>query len=460
MSQVNDTQSDQLISEPSPTEILERQLQSAQHPPAQEMALHMSLGHLYRELGQYDSAVEQYDAARSTAAHLANLHALVLALSSMGEAHLQQGRLRIAKSTLEKAHALDSNLPRVAHLLGNVERESGNFEAALKLYQQAQTPTSELNGILLTDIADLQARKGEAGKALENVQFAIKQFKSQVEPFRLSSNQEFATSNSVLGSIYHMRGDLQRAKDAYSKAFKIQDVLRADHPNLIATRLRLARLARDGGDLVVAQKDLKNIVDVLSGGKRESAELRSAKILQADLHRQQGRYQEAKTAIEESLVVHSVCCDDETQPELAVAMHVYGSILHDQNQYSDALQKYQSALELLFKSVGSLHPESAAVHNSLGTLYQDMNDDVAAEQHFAKCLEIQFDTLGPKNPELSNTYNNLATLLFRRGQQSEAVQLLSKALAVLDAAGVPPSNPERAVYEDNLAAITSSPLSV
>jgi len=104
-------------------------------------------------------------------------------------------------------------------------------------------------------------------------------------------------------------------------------------------------------------------------------------------------------------------------------------------------------------TVGVEHPETAATHNSLGTVYQDMGDERQAEIHFAKCLEIQLHTVGTQSPEVSNTYNNLATILFRKGSLEDAKQLFEKALQVMDAAGLPSTNPDRVVYAENLAEV-------
>merc|ERR1719272_2799460 len=153
------------------------------------------------------------------------------------------------------------------------------------------------------------------------------------------------------------------------------------------------------------------------------------------------------------LALHLQCCTGEDTPDVAVAIHTHGSIMHDQGKLDDAIAEYKRALDMNLQTVGLEHPETAAVHNSLGTAYQDTGDDSSAEIHFAKCLDIQLQTVGTQSPEVANTYNNLATILFRRGSLLDAKQLFEKALQVMDSAGVPPENPDRIVYAENLSEV-------
>jgi tetratricopeptide (TPR) repeat protein len=444
----------------SAIEILERQLKQASLGSSAELTLHKSLGNLYKNDGQYDESIAHYESARGLAAGLGNGEELVSTLQSLGLVKLRQGQLPDARAHLERAHALSDEkgiyTAEVLHNLGNVRRDMGHFDAALQLYKEAQNSSSE-NGadegisILQVDMGEAFARRGEMEKALAHLQQATKALSSKRDGLSESS---LAVSYSTLGAVHHAKGDFKHAEELYAKALKIQSsVLRPGHPDLVATTMRKSRLLRDLGDHDGAVRLASSAEEALRLAHDQGPDLISCLVWKADLLREESRIDEAEIVIEEALAVHGRCCSSFNSPDAAVAIHTYGSILHDQGKLVEAAEQYKQALEMNLQTVGLEHPETAAAHNSLGTVYQDMGNDDKAETHFAKCLEIQLQTVGTQSPEVSNTYNNLATILFRRGSLVDAKQLFEKALQVMDVAGVPPENPDRAVYAENLSEV-------
>jgi len=348
----------------------------------------------------------------------------------------------------------------VMHNLGNVRRDMGHFDAALEWYEQAQKMGSSLSlsneeevSNLQVDMAETFARRGDLDKALYLLQQASKTLSSVHNGL---SDSSLAVSYSTQGAVHHAKGDLTHADALYTKALKMQTrTLRSGHPDLVATQMRKSRLLRDLGDHDGAVNLASSVEEALRQTDK-SPDLISCLVWKSDLLREESRVDEAELAIEEALAVQGQCCSGFDSPDAAVAIHTYGSILHDQGKLDSAVEKYREALDMNLRTVGLQHPETAAAHNSLGTVYQDMGDDGRAEVHFAKCLEIQLQTVGTQSPEVSNTYNNLATILFRRGSLSDAKLLFEKALQVMDAAGVPAVNPDRMVYAENLSEVVAN----
>merc|ERR1719326_2510447 len=127
--------------------------------------------------------------------------------------------------------------------------------------------------------------------------------------------------------------------------------------------------------------------------------------------RETREYGKATQAITEALEIQGKCFGGEANPEIAVALTGYGSLLSDEGKFQDALRNYKRALELNMQTVGALHPETAATHNNIGTLYQDAGDDLQAQKHFEESLDIQTKNSGAVNVDMATTYNNLATIL-------------------------------------------------
>jgi tetratricopeptide (TPR) repeat protein len=459
----------------SPVEVLLRQLRFTQHhgvDSARELALHTSLGHLLRDSGNLADAAKHYQRATNLARDPADL---VPVQRALGLVELQQGHLVLARGLLEDALRQLAAWPgptmqeeladSIRWALGDVSKELGQFDEALKFYTltwdafatRRDTADVDQLPLLAAEISEVHARRGELEKAFGWLRRATVQLHvNRLSVQGLDSTDE-AKIQSYLGAIYHAAGDVTRAMEMYLKAVRTQErALRPIHPDLLATRMGIARAQRDLGDSSRALKVIEVVEASIRAGPKEGLDLSRALVLKADLLREAQRYEEAEKTIQEALRHQEACFGSEDHPEYAVALGSYGSVLHDQGKHAEAHRQYNQALNMNLRTVGHNHPESAALYNSLGTLFEDTGDDSNAQIHFAKCLDIQLNTVGDRSPDVSNTYNNLATILFRRGEIDDAADLLRKALRVLDLAGVPKGNPDRSLYEENLREVLAS----
>lgn len=457
------------VTAPTPAEILERRLSqlTTGTQPAQEFELRMSTGHLHRGLGRYSRAAEHYAKARDLAqSSLGGGEKLGAALQALGQAHYQQGKLSDARRDLEGSLVLSGEGGELSagtlQALGNVRRDSGEFSDAIQLYEQARRVAEERGDkeripMLATELGEAYARRGDTDRAMAYFREALER-KEAVE-WRLhrtgaTKDPEVALAQSLLGGVHHMRGDVKRAVELYQKAASIQaQTLRTAHPDAVATQVSIARAQRDLGEPAAAMGIVQMLEQALRKEKdnQEGPDLGRVLVLKADFLREAKRYEEAEIVSTEALERLRRTFGTDQNPEIAVTLMGYGSLLHDKGDLHGAREQYLRALDINLKTVGPKNPETAVSHNSLGTLYQDAGDEEQAKIHFTKCLEIQLESLGPANPDVSTSYNNLATVLFRQGRPQDAATLLQKALSVLDAAGVPPGSPDRAIYEENLA---------
>lgn len=457
---------------PEAAKILYAQLSSLRPPSpgskadTREVALHNSLGHVFQDSGNYPEAVKHYSLARDQAAQLGDSDQIVAIQTTLGSMYATAGRLPEARKELESAFLLmDRSGPNAfttMRALANVRKNSGKVDEALALYDQMWRlqdqqgvkkvfPVENVAG-LLSDVGQAYHNKGQLDVAMSHYQQALDKVTgaSKSLPTTGSAAQELAEIYNNIGQAYHEKGDLAQAGEFYRKALRLQQrAMRQHHPCIVETYINLARLQRDSGASAdVALVDLAK-AEVLLKGRETHREFASVLIVKADLLREAQRLKEAEVAavrareIQESL-------GSEEMPELAVTLNGLGSILHDQQRYQDAVKQYMRALMINMKTVGSNHPETAATYNNLGNVYQDANDDASAERYYRKTLEIQKTIYANDNPDVAATYNNIATILVRQGRHEEGKELLTKAIDVVQKAGLPPGSPERAVYEENL----------
>jgi len=450
------------------TEVYLHQLEQDIHQATDRLVtLRLSAGEFSLSKGQYIDAVDHCEVAKKLVAPVASeQHVAVLLASGIALNHL--GRLQDARRDLEGAAAImnpkGDQAVVVLQTLGTVRREMGHLDAALKLYWQAwevglsrDRADSEQLPMVAADIGETHARKGELNQAIEYLQQAIEQQEDLhhlLQESLVGGDPRLVSMYSLLAGAHHGHGDATRAIGLFRKTLRMQQkMLRPGHPELVATLMGLIRAFRDNGESAVALQTAVEAEVAIRSGPHEGLDLSRLLITKADLLRESELNSEARSAIEEAVLLQNLALDGEESYEVAVALNMYGSILHDSGEHEAALQKYTQALDVNMRTVGLQHPETAATHNFLGALYEDTGDIISASAQYRKCLDIQMQTVGAGSPSIANTYNNLATVLFRQGAAIDAAQLLQQAVHVLDYAGVPAGNPDRELYSSNLAAV-------
>lgn len=466
-----------LSAEPVPeaAKILYAQLSSIRHKDTdskadkREVALHKSLGHVYQDSGNYPEAVRHYSLARDQAMQLGDSEQIVEIQTTLGSMHAATGNLQDARAELERAFLLmDRSGPNAfttLRALANIRRDSGKVDEALTLYgetlrlQEQQTPVKR--AFPVENVAGLLSDMGQAYHSKGQLDVAMSYYKQALDkmtdanmnlPTTGSAAKELGEIYNNIGQAYHEKGNLEQAGEYYNKAHRLQQrTLRENHPCVVETLINLARLKRDSGSVALALAGLAK-AEALLKGRETHREFASILVVKADLLREDHQLTEAATAAFRALEIQESLGSGET-PELAITLNGLGSILHDQHKYQDAVKQYMRALVMNMKTVGSNNPETAATYNNLGNVYQDAGDNDAAEKYYRKTLEIQREIYTTDNPDVAATYNNIATILVRQSRFAEAKELLQKAIDVVHKAGLPPGQPERAVYEENLAEV-------
>merc|ERR1719174_1907346 len=247
--------------------------------------------------------------------------------------------------------------------------------------------------MVAADIGETYGRKGELDKAIEYLQQAIEQQENLhhlLQESLAGGDPVLAAMYSLLAGAYHSHGDATLAIGLFRKTLRLQQtMLRPGHPDLVTTLLGLVRALRDVGDSVGALATAEQAEESVRSGPCEGLDLSRLLITKADLLREMQRHSDARVAIEEAVSMQNATLDGEESYEVAVALNMHGSILHDKGEHEDALAKYTQALDVNMRTVGLKHPETAATLNYLGALYEDIGDTNSASKQYRKCLDIQ-----------------------------------------------------------------------
>lgn len=93
--------------------------------------------------------------------------------------------------------------------------------------------------------------------------------------------------------------------------------------------------------------------------------------------------------------------------------------------------RYASRALELWQRAG--HPNAAAAHNTIATQLHALHDDAGALEHLQQGVELAERQLGPLHPHTGLALVNLATTLFHLDRIPEAIPLLERARALLEA---------------------------
>jgi len=441
--------------------ILERQLQVMKGVNSEkELSLHQAAGKLYFSQGRYVDAVDHYSEAHKLAGAFGD-KSIASVLHARAEAWLGLGHFNAARADLEEANMLAGETGDASALrcLGSVHREMGHIDAALELYQRSLAVVgasgSTMKPLLLADIGEIHVQRGKFEEA-ETLLLEAAKLQEDISASHVQARpSDLGVISTSLGSLYHVQGSVDRAVAMYRQSLGFQSALRADHPEIVATRLGHARAVRDLGDVSVALQLVEQLEWAIHAGAQEGPNLIRVLMLKAELLRQQGLLEEAEQVAQEVVALQAIVFVEDV-PDMAIAHIVLGNILHDMGLLDEALEHYKMAHDLNMKTVGEDHAETAAALISIGTIYGDLGDTAAAEDNISTGLEIQLRTLGSKNPDVGITYNNLAMVLLKQGRHDEASDLIKKALDSMDAAGVPKNHPDRTVFAENLSEVVKS----
>jgi tetratricopeptide (TPR) repeat protein len=144
-----------------------------------------------------------------------------------------------------------------------------------------------------------------------------------------------------------------------------------------------------------------------------------------------GRYQEAKTAINQGLQL----CDhsQNAAPELTIALLVdLANANLNQGNLEEANQILRRASGIASKDLPPGHPRLGAVQQSLGVLFWIQGQLSRAEKAFRLSLAIFENSLGADHADVAGALSGLAEILTMTARQAEAIPLLERSKTIFE----------------------------
>jgi len=297
----------------------------------------------------------------------------------------QNGELSVARRGYESVLKQQPDNLDALHLLGVLENQSGNADAAIALIGRAIE--------IQPTFAEAHNSLGNVFKDLENWDEAAACYGQAVK-----ADPAFAGAHLNLGVAVRQQGDLNAALAHCDRAIEIDPALAAGHFNRGNALRELGR----------AEEAMTAYRDAL-GRDPAFADARGSlgAVLQyiGNGHLQAARWADAARDFRE-----------------AIELGTSGAALH--NNYGNALRNLgdtTAAIEQFGKAL-TADPKNAAAHNNLGNVLEDLGEPARAIEYYERALEAR--------PDFAAALNNLGNALRAVDQADRAKERYRQALAL------------------------------
>ena len=108
----------------------------------------------------------------------------------------------------------------------------------------------------------------------------------------------------------------------------------------------------------------------------------------------------------------------------------HGRTLHQMQNYSEALQSEQRALDITVKLFGEEHSDTAQSYHSLGVTQHELGDFTSALQSKQRALDIRVKLFGEEHSDTAQGYYSLGVTQHQLGDFTSALQSIQRALDI------------------------------
>lgn len=344
--------------------------------------------HAYFKLLQTEHALSQFDEL----------------LTFFDQHYDEENRAHTLKEIGEFSHLLGNSAKAVElfkdslavyNRLGNEARKTGNYHKAVSLFEKALG----ISGMLYS------SKDMNFINVLENCGNA----------YRLADmfNEAKKCQEKALGILIQLKGE---------KSIEVVRLLN----NLANTHAGLKRY-----DMSIEL--LKNAIKILRGEEmKEHVNLLAMALCNiGEMYRHKKMLPEAKTAIEEALIIKEKIYGIEPNLEVASALDNLGNVYYDLNEFLKAKKLYEKALIMKEGCLGDFNIEIALSLNNLGNTTRCLKEFKTAEGFYKKALQIYKSNIREKNPAYAMTCGNIGLVYKDLGKKEEARRHLHEAAKIL-----------------------------
>lgn len=244
-----------------------------------------NIGLIYDDWGQWQNALDKYQESLSTQRALPererNRKAEAVVIKNISLMHAALGEMQRALDELEEPLNTSMTLNEPS-LIGSIRSAIGYVHflrddplKALKFYQEAlsfyekahdplgQSQTLTVMGMVYTALGQRQKVSVNAQEPVENYNKALGYYERALQLQKKAENrQSQAITLDKMGDAYALLGDSQKGMESYQAALQLWQLVR-DRNGEAITLYNIARLERDRGNLLEADKSIASALDIV-----------------------------------------------------------------------------------------------------------------------------------------------------------------------------------------------------
>ena len=411
---------------------------------------------LTRALAHREAALAS-GAKASAAVKAQRREELTETLLAMGRTEMEVSALTDAEARFKRVMELSgSDQGRLAQgmdCLGKLRTSQGRFLEGEALLRDALDMKAAVWGTQHLQYAETKHQLGKALASVGRYEESAREYEVALDirtkAYGGTGHPAVAATQRHLGFLYFYTGDFPRGEALFLKA--------------LATMLKTVGMFHI--EVAVLLNDLALLYN--HSGRLQHSEpllLRSLAIRQklyppehpyvaivynnlANLYRKLKESDRALMYYDKALEIR-LASFGENHPETARTLHNIGALHLQSRRSNDVAKTYlERALAIRSETLHSRHPEVATTLSALGHLAESSRDYAHAESCFQTALEINTEAFGEGNLTVATSLSNLGTYYQHRGRFREGIELLYRALRIVERA-FPPDSPSSSNEED------------
>jgi len=309
---------------------------------------------------------------------------------------------------------------------GNIPEGIENYRRGLKLKKPLVGDAHECIIATYTTVSKLLLKIREYSKAIEYYELLV-----GIKKVKDENNPELATVYFELGILYEQINNLQRAKESYESALKINRLEYGENsPKLINIYSTLGNLEERMGHYNEAVELLQTALKVkLKNGQEDQASLAS---IYNNLGHAYERFLKPKYALENYQKALNIWLKTkgERSENVGTAYNNIGSAYDSLGDRKQAVNFYEKALAIRIEIFGAEHSSIAQIYNNLATSYFHLQKFDKALENYNKCLSQWIKFYGEEHIKVATVYNNIANVYTSLKKKAEAQEYFEKSVEI------------------------------
>ena len=362
------------------------------------------MGVALTELADYENALAWFDRALAALklvdeGETPDEAARGRTLLRMGIVHERTGEHSEALTCFEQSVRIlkefggnDIEVSNALNSMGNILRNSSDFEQALTSYDQSLTIRTRVGDELLIANTknNIGAALSAAGKVDDALAFAAEALRvktTKLGPHSVETGKALVN----VGQLYLSKKEhviAQKFFEAGLAVFRRQ--LGKDHPDVAVCMHNIGIIKEAVSDDVTASDHYRESIHIFKNGD-----------------------------------------DAGSNTTLAFSLHNLSLIYVRQNEFEVALEYMSEAYEIKLRGLGADSPETATSQHWLGSIHSELGSYDDALTEFKGALKVRVTCFGTENCDVAKTLFGLGQVHFKVDEFSEAVECLNESLRVL-----------------------------